>query len=110
MDKCKDCGGQIEKGAMLDYTYGGVLAQRYSKTDNLPQGKNKAFMGMREADFQDIRRINAFRCIKCNRVYLYAQEIIAAKNTINVKPIILLLVMLAFIFLCLTLFISYTVN
>jgi len=36
MDKCSDCGGELEQGCLIDHTYGGILVQRYAKSQNIP--------------------------------------------------------------------------
>src|SRR4051812_36624542 len=80
MKKCPDCNGELEQGAMLDFSHGAILAERYAKAV-LPEDKN-SFNGMKvvETDFTDLRRVQALRCIKCNRIFLYAQDIVLNKN------------------------------
>lgn len=75
--KCPDCGGELEEGAIMDSTYGGILIERYAKT-KMPQ--EQKFALVTESDFQDIRRVITYRCTKCNRLFPYAQDIILGKN------------------------------
>ncbi len=77
--KCSDCGGELEEGAMMDFTYGAVGIQRHAKTQ-MPQDGQKFQFGMHEASFEDIRRVVAFRCVKCNRIYHYAQDFVLMKS------------------------------
>lgn len=72
-DKCPDCQGELEKGVLLDQTYGAITAGRYAKAD-IPDGPNRKFILAFEADFTDVRRIVARRCVSCNRIILHAQN------------------------------------
>lgn len=74
MNKCSDCQGDLEKGALLDFTNYATIAQRFAKSDNIPT--NTSSVGVNEANFKDIRRVIAYRCVKCNRIFQYAQDII----------------------------------
>lgn len=80
MNKCPDCGGEFENGVMLDTTYGSTLVQRYAKSDNVPSGTKNYIIGNNEANFTDLRRVLAYRCIKCNRIFQYAQDSIVLKD------------------------------
>jgi hypothetical protein len=80
MKTCPDCGGNLEEGALIDFTYGQVVAQRYGKA-NLPKNKKfHEYTNSIETDFTDTRRVQALRCQKCNRIFLYAQDIVLDKN------------------------------
>lgn len=79
MNKCPDCQGDLEKGVLLDQTYGAVTAQRYAKAE-IADKKDSKVMGVFESNFSDIRRVVALRCLKCNRVFLYAQNTITISN------------------------------
>ena len=82
MNKCPDCQGDLEKGVILDQTYGAVTAQRYARAE-IADGNQKLF-GVVEDKFSDIRRVVALRCLKCNRVFLYAQNTVLIPN-LNTK-------------------------
>jgi hypothetical protein len=79
MNKCPDCQGDLEKGVLLDQSYGQITAQRYAKAE-IADSKDPKMMGVFESNFSDIRRIVALRCLKCNRVFLYAQNTITVSN------------------------------
>ena len=75
---CPDCNGELEQGALLDFTYGGVIVERYAKTD-VPTS-TKMLVGIHEANYNDVRRVLAKRCTKCNRIFMYAQDIVLTPN------------------------------
>jgi len=75
--KCPDCNGELEKGAIMDYTYGGIAVERYAKTE-VPRKQKFALLS--EGNFQDIRRVITYRCTKCNRLFSYAQDIVLGNN------------------------------
>jgi len=79
MDKCPDCNGELEKGCLLDHTYGLALVQRFAKAE-IPVGNQKIIWGTREIDFTNVRRVITYRCTKCNRLFNYAQDSLAASN------------------------------
>lgn len=79
MDKCPDCHGELEKGVLLDQTYGGVTAQRYAKAD-MPDAPDARFKIVFESKFTDLRRVTARRCISCNRIFLYAQSTVTVQS------------------------------
>jgi hypothetical protein len=80
IEKCNSCDGDLEQGALVDYTYGGILVQRYAKTNDMPTG-SKIQLGGFEANLQDMRRVHAKRCTSCNRVVLFAQDHITAGDS-----------------------------
>lgn len=80
MKKCPDCGGDFENGVILDSTYGATLVQRYAKSGNVPSGTKNYIIGTNEANFTDLRRVVAYRCLKCNRIFQYAQDSIVLKD------------------------------
>ncbi len=80
MNKCSDCQGDLEKGALIDTSYGTNLVQRFAKSDNIPSDPKFLIVGNNEANFTDIRRVIAYRCIKCNRIFQYAQETVVIKD------------------------------
>lgn len=61
----------------MDFTYGAITIEKYAKT-KVPEGQK--FIGMTESNFQDIRRVVTFRCIKCNRLFPYAQNTVLGPN------------------------------
>lgn len=71
MNQCPDCKGQLEKGCLIDQTYGAVTVQRYARAD-VPDTGNKAIMGVSEEKFYDLRKTMAYRCTNCGRLFLYA--------------------------------------
>ncbi len=75
MDKCPDCNGELEKGCMIDHTYGAVIVQRYAKAE-MPETPQKLVVGIHETDFNDIRRVITYRCTKCNKLFQYAQSFV----------------------------------
>jgi hypothetical protein len=77
ISKCPDCGGALEEGAILDYTYGGVAVQRHAKAV-VP--KKEPFALGPETSFHDIRRVVSYRCVKCNRLYPYAQDFVLGET------------------------------
>lgn len=80
--KCPDCGGSLEAGAIIDHTYGSLLVQRYART-NVPDVKAKLTFSTFEEQFNDARKVVNYRCIKCNRLFPYAQEVIQMENVNN---------------------------
>jgi len=102
LTKCPDCGGEFEEGAIMDFTYGGVGVERYGKTI-VP--REQKFRMAAEANFENIRRVVTYRCISCNRLYPYAQDIIQGKNVWHASrknylyTVIFLIIIFAFIFL-----------
>lgn len=81
LTKCPDCGGDLEEGANMDSTSGGIGIQRYAKA-TIPRDV-KVKLSLIETDFEDIRRVISYRCTKCNRIYSYAQDIVLGKGTIK---------------------------
>ena len=78
-DKCPDCHGELEKGVLLDQTYGAITAGRYAKAE-IPDGPNRKFMFVLESDFTDVRRIVAQRCMNCNKIVLHAQNTVVVSS------------------------------
>ncbi|MCR4329836.1 MAG: hypothetical protein NUV65_04815 [Candidatus Roizmanbacteria bacterium] len=79
--QCPDCKGLLEEGAILDFTYGSVMVERYAKTQ-IPTNK-KGIQGMKwvhEGQFNDLRRVISKRCMSCNRIFHYAQDEILIQN------------------------------
>lgn len=79
IDKCPDCKGTLEKGCVIDHTYGSALVQRYAKAE-VPTTPLKLMMGMHETDFNDVRRVTTYRCTQCNRLFQYAQSFVIVPN------------------------------
>lgn len=100
MQTCPDCQGTLEKGCLLDHTYGSTIAQRYAKTE-VSNATNQTIMGMAESEFKDIRRVIAYRCTKCNRIFQYAQDSIIIPNLsqVNKKIMTIFYVFAFFIFM-----------
>jgi len=102
LTKCPDCGGELEEGAIMDFTYGGVGVERYGKT-TVPTEQKLALVT--EANFQDIRRVISYRCVKCNRLFSYTQDIVLGKSIWHASRknyqylVIFLIIIFVFIFL-----------
>lgn len=89
LQKCPDCGGELEKGRVVDYSYGGGTFSQYVKVE----GVNQSFI----VDVSEKRVITALRCTKCNRIFQYASEdvikVSPARRTANKMMILLVCVM-----------------
>lgn len=79
MKKCPDCNGELEKGCLIDQTYGAITVQRYARSD-VPDTPNKVALRISEEKFYDLRKTIAFRCKQCNRIFLYALNTITVPN------------------------------
>ena len=79
-NQCPDCKGQLEKGCLIDNTYAAITVQRYARAE-VPDTGNQSVMGTTEENFYDLRKTMAYRCTKCNRLFLYAL------NTITVPDV-----------------------
>ena len=76
--KCSSCNSELESGSLIDFTQGAGLIQRYAKVKDFPTGIKKV-LGIYEADFKEMRRVHASRCLSCNQIFLFAQdEVISA--------------------------------
>lgn len=69
--KCRSCGGELESGFPLDFAYASLIVGRYAK-GVAPKGKK--MIGLRESKFEEMRKIIAYRCTKCNLLEYYADE------------------------------------
>ena len=94
MNKCSDCGGELEKGVLLDHTLGFVAIQRYAQSDNIPTDTNIPLSGRIEANFKNIRRVLAFRCMKCNKINTYAQDIVFTEKKVKYLQLRVLAILL----------------
>ena len=79
MNKCPHCSVELEKGALLDFSYGVVMNQRWAQADT-PDEKQKVVLSGIESDYKNLRRVDAFRCPRCNHLYLFAQNTIVVEN------------------------------
>jgi hypothetical protein len=96
MKKCPDCQGELETGCLIDHGYGAVMIQRYAKIKFPQDNKKKSLI---ETDFNDIRRVIASRCTKCNRIFQYAQDFVVQPNIKSKYSIISLYIFLGLLVL-----------
>lgn len=101
IEKCPDCGGELEKGVIPDYLYGGVVTiLRYIKGEK----SSFTFPFVRVPINSNFRLINSYRCVKCNRVFLYTDEKETVFSTVQKKfwglvaLILVIMVAIAFLF------------
>lgn len=94
MNKCSDCGGELEKGVLLDQMPGFTAIQRYAQIDTLPTDTNVVWKGVREANFKNARRVLAFRCIKCNKLHTYAQDTVFTEKKVKYLQVRVLAILL----------------
>ncbi len=105
MKNCPDCGGDFENGVMLDTTYGAVIIQRYAKSNNIPDDSRNFKLAVTESNFEDLRRVVAYRCMKCNRIFQYAQDAVVMQSLTKrtrrmyLVVVIVLIVIFAAVFL-----------
>lgn len=104
MQKCPDCSGELETGAIVDYNPGGAIPARYGRIELSRQTGGGVFDLIKESvDFKDVRRVIAYRCQKCNRIFQYAQDVVVISdlqkqsNELGLKVLILTLVLSAVI-------------
>lgn len=76
---CPDCHGELESGAIMDNTYGGVVVQMYGRSSNLVK---RYLPWVVTAQFEDVREVKTFRCRSCNRLFSYARDEIVAKDVL----------------------------
>ena len=93
MSNCSDCGGELEQGCLIDFSYGTALVQRYSRSQDIPSSRLGISLKPFEATFEDSRRVLARRCKKCNKISLYAQDLVDEVN-INLKSNKLILIIM----------------
>lgn len=101
INRCPDCKGELEKGCLIDHTYGGVAVQRYARSE-IPDTPNKAviIIGVTEENFYDVRKTIAYRCTKCNRLFLYALNTITVPNVSKrIKKFLLIITVCTIIFI-----------
>jgi len=111
MTKCPDCGGELENGALLDGNDQGALIQRYAKVDSLPADfPKKVIMSPVETNFKDVRRVLAYRCTKCNKIQIYAQEVFVPGNYFSSKNTVFGMIVLIVFFTILLSFIGLAVG
>ena len=105
MDKCTDCKGDLEKGVLLDQTYGAITAGRYAKAE-IPDVSSKRIFMMLESQFSDVRRIVAKRCVSCNRI-LYTQNTVVVSDVnwvVKKRLIIIFTIILVVLLLTIAMF------
>ncbi len=67
--KCPKCGGVLVQGFILDYTYGGIIAQNWH--EGRPQ---KSFWTGTTRPKSKGVPIAAFRCSSCGFIEFYSRE------------------------------------
>ncbi len=97
MKNCPDCKGELVKGSVIDFTYGGSNASMFAENDN---AESKHISSIRN-NFRNLRKIIAYRCVSCNRIFQYAgTEVIRNNiNTAGVWWVLGLLLLAMFVFL-----------
>lgn len=79
IQKCVDCQGDMEMGCLLDHSYTTILSQRYAKI-NIADTNHYGKSTFRQADFRDLRKVITYRCLKCNKLYHYAEDSVEIPN------------------------------
>lgn len=93
-EKCPDCGGELEKGLPLDFShYGAIIPQRFAKGAIA----STSMVGFRLVkNITDLRIINAYRCIKCNRLFQYTDEAVTNYHSAQKSSLMIVLLILMF--------------
>jgi hypothetical protein len=66
--RCTECGGEMELGFILDYTYGGILPQKWAK-----DAPKKSWWGGIKVNQADCRTVETTRCMACGFLKSYAK-------------------------------------
>lgn len=82
LKSCPDCHGELESGAIMDNTYGGVVVQMYGRNSNLVKRSPPWVIS---AQFEDVREVKTFRCRSCNRLFSYARDEIVVKDVLALQ-------------------------
>ncbi len=66
---CGQCGGSMEDGFLLDRTYGGTFPSTWVEGSPKP-----SFWRGTDISGKERLPVQAWRCMKCGRIDLYAHE------------------------------------
>jgi len=69
--KCSECGGEMEKGAILDYVRTNVLHPRWMPS----AGFTRNWLGNVKPDWNQCRLVDTYRCQNCGYLKSYATAI-----------------------------------
>lgn len=97
MKNCPDCKGELVKGSVIDFTYGGSNTAMYAEND---KAESKSISSYRN-NFKNLRKIIAYRCTSCNRIFQYAGTEVIRDNisTAGVWWVLGILLLAVFVFL-----------
>jgi len=90
---CPDCSGVLEKGSILDSTYGGINTSMYVENN---QADNNSISSYKNT-FTNWRKIIAYRCKSCNRIFNYASPTIIKKSSKIINNVYLMVAMILLI-------------
>lgn len=76
MKNCPDCKGELVMGSVVDATYGGVNAGLFAEND---KADSKSISSFRN-NFRNLRKVIAYRCTSCNRIFHYAGDDVIKKD------------------------------
>ncbi len=83
-----------------------AMVQRYGKAE-VPRTSSPFFISFTETNFTDVRRVIVYRCLSCNRLYHYAQDVvIMSKYPEYSQKLILIAMIFMAVIILLTLFLS----
>lgn len=73
INKCPDCQGELEQGCLIDQGAGVITVQKFARAET-QDIKDKIAFDLSELKLFDLRKTEAYRCKKCNRIYQYALD------------------------------------